>query len=95
MVEFVGILSGFENMCFLMSFWLGKNQPKISKIGGFGREESVWMIFLKGSASRAVRRGGERGGVMLTESIQFRIQHAAPKVAADLKASPHAADLRK
>ena len=50
MVEFFEILCGFERMCFLISFWLGKNQPQISNIGGFGREEGVWMIFSEGSA---------------------------------------------
>jgi hypothetical protein len=60
-------------MCFSMTFWFGKNQPQISNIGGFGREKSVWMICLEGSAGEAVCWGGERGGVMLTESIQFRV----------------------
>ena len=73
MGEFFEILYGFERMCFLMSFWCGKNHLKISNIGGFDIEESVWMIFLEGSAGEAVRRGGERGGVMLPESVQLRV----------------------
>ena len=84
MVEFFEILSGFENTCFLMSFWLGKKSVQKLKYRGFGRLIEKRRLVLEGSAGEAVRRGGERGGVMLPESIQLRVQHAVPQVAADL-----------
>ena len=90
--SFFVILCGFGRMCFLMDFLLAKSWPQIAIFCGFGREESVWMLFLEGSAGEAACRGGERGGVMLRESIQLRVQHAAPRVAADLKATASAAD---
>ena len=68
------------------------------KVGQFKSQISAALAdkkgvaqFLEGSAREAVCRGGERGGVMLPESIQFRIQHAAPKGAAE-KATASAAD---
>ena len=60
-------------MCFLMSVWLRKKSAKNPKIGGFGRLiEKAWLV-LEGSAGEAVRRGGERGGVKLAESIRLRV----------------------
>ena len=69
-----------------------KSRPTIAMINDFGRQIDSSCLFLEGSAGEAVCRGRERVGVMLPESIQLRVQHAAPRVTADLKATASAAD---
>ena len=63
-------------------------------IRDFGRQFEKNRLVLEGSAGEAACWGKERVGVVLMESIQFRIQHAALKVAADVWATASSADLR-
>ena len=64
------ILGGFERMCVLDEFFgLAKSRPKIVMISDFGSQlDSAWL-FCSGWAGEAACQGGERGGVMLPESI--------------------------
>ena len=57
MVEFFEILSGFENTCFLMSFWLGKKSVQNLKYRGFGRLIGKRPVGFGGVG----RRGGAPG----------------------------------
>ena len=83
MVEFFEILCGFGSVCFLMSFWLRKKSATNLKYQRLWRQVVAGTVLLGGV--------GEWGGApgRMPESIQFRVQHAAPKGAADSKASPH------
>ena len=61
-------------------------------ISDFGRQIEKSRFVLEGSAGGAACRGRERVGVLKIACIRFRVQHAALKVAADLKATASAAD---
>ena len=56
-------------------------------ISDFGRQSEHIHLVLEGSAAEAACQGRDRVGVLKIElkSIRFRIQHAALKVAADLR----------
>ena len=54
-------------------------------ISDFGRQIEKTQLVLQGSAGEAACRGRERVGVSKIACICFPIQHAAPKVAADLR----------
>ena len=49
------------------------SRPTIAMIGDFGRQVENSGLVLEGSAGEAVCLGRERDGVMLLDSIQFRI----------------------
>ena len=74
-------------------FWASaKSRRTIAMISELGRQiEKTWLD-LEGSAGEAACRGRERVGVSKIACICFRIQHAAPRESADLRATASAAD---
>ena len=86
LVDFLMILWGFESMCIWMFFFDWQKVCPTSKISATLAEKKAFGCFL-GRGRRERWRAGEDKEEGLCCRRPLRIEHAAPRVAADLKAT--------
>ena len=66
MVDFIVIWSGFERMCFLMTFWFGKKSAN-NRSAPLADQLKTTAWFCEGSAGEAACQGRERVWVFKIE----------------------------